>query len=394
MAKGYHASADILTRTRDGQDLNKIWDDYNAALDEFNKTRQPLIDFLSFTVTNIIEDIVQPGQEQFEEASEFGIPKAIRPQPTVVQRAFPFKWYDTRAGYTFQFLAGGPGNTQGASSAQLDTVLNQVMEADNRLQFELVMKALFNNANRTTTINNATLPYTVTALYNADGGYIPPYQGTTFNGATHQHYIGSGSNAGQTKFDPQDFLDLAALVEEHGYTTAQGYNILFLMNKADAQASVQRFVRNTAFVSGGASQATSLYDFIPSQSTNTQLLIPPGYQLGPNPGLPGNSFAGMDVLGSWGPYMIVTHSAIPTGYMVAVATQGRGVTTNLIGIREHENAALRGVVLRPGNSNNYPLIDSFFVRGLGTGVSQRGGAAIMKLDASGGAYTVPTQYAW
>ena len=36
MAKGYSSSADILTRTRDGQDLNKIWDDYQAALALFN----------------------------------------------------------------------------------------------------------------------------------------------------------------------------------------------------------------------------------------------------------------------------------------------------------------------------------------------------------------------
>src|SRR5829696_4753612 len=119
MAKGYHSTSDILTKTRDGQDLNKIWDDYNAALAAFNAARQPLIDFLSFTVTDIIEDIVQPGSERFEKASEFGIPKAVKPAPTVTQRAFPFDWWDTRAGYTFQFLAGGPGNTGGASQAQL-----------------------------------------------------------------------------------------------------------------------------------------------------------------------------------------------------------------------------------------------------------------------------------
>lgn len=394
MAKGYHTSGDILTRTRDGQDLNQIWRDYNEALAAFNATRQPLIDFLSFTVTSIIEDIVQPGQERFEKASEFGIPKGVRPQPTITQRAFPFDWWDTRAGYTFQFLAGGPGNSAGASSAQLDAVLNQVMEADNALQFDMVMKALFNSANRTTTIDNASVPYTVTALYNADSSYIPPYRGTTFDGATHTHYIGSGANAGQTKFDPADFTALANLVEEHGYNATNGYSIIFLMNKADAQASIQTFRRGVAFVSGGASTVESLYDFIPSQATNTQLLLPPGYTLAPQNGLPGNTFAGMDVLGSWGPYLVVTDNQIPTGYMVAIATQGRSTNTNVIGIREHANAGLRGVVLRPGNTNNYPLIDSFFIRGLGSGVSQRGGAAIMKLDNTGGAYTVPSAFAW
>ena len=142
MAKGYGASGDILTRTRDGQDLNAIWQKYNDLLAQFNAARQPLIDLLSFTTTNIIEDVVAPGQEKFERATEFGIPQAIRPAPAPVARAYPFDWYDTRSGYTFQFLAGGPGQSSGASSAQLDTILNQVMEADNSLQFDLVMKAL------------------------------------------------------------------------------------------------------------------------------------------------------------------------------------------------------------------------------------------------------------
>ena len=61
MAKGYATSADILTRTRDGQDLNAVWDSYQQALQDFNSARTPLADLLSFGVTNVIEDIVQPG---------------------------------------------------------------------------------------------------------------------------------------------------------------------------------------------------------------------------------------------------------------------------------------------------------------------------------------------
>lgn len=383
MAKGYHSSADILTRTRDGQDLNAIWDQYQELLASFNATRQPLIDLLSFTTTNIIEDLVQPGTEQFEEATEFGIPTAIRPVPTPTARAYPFKWYDTRAGYTFQFLSGGPQNSAGASQAQLDAVMNMVLEADNNLQFQQVMKTLFNNANRTTLVDGAT--YTVTALYNADSSYIPPYRGNTFNGATHQHYTFTGS-AQAWIFDPDDFTTLAALVEEHGYTRANNYNIVFLMNPTDANATVARYVRNTVF---STSTVTSIYDFIPSGGQNLTVQLPPGFTL--VGGLPANTFAGMDVLGSWGPYLIVTDSQIPAGYMAAVAVRGQNQNTNVVGIREHANAALRGVVLKPGNTNNYPLVDSMFIRGLGTAVGPRGAAAIMKNAAS---YTVPTAFAW
>jgi hypothetical protein len=305
------------------------------------------------------------------------------PAPTPTARAYPFKWYDTRAGYTFQFLMGGPNNSAGASQAQLDSVMNQVLEADNNLQFQLVMKALFNNVNRTTLIDGAS--YTVTALYNADSMYIPPYRGNTFNAATHTHYTFTGSSQAWI-FDPDDFTTLAALVEEHGYTRANNYNVVFLMNPADANATIARFVRNTAF---STSTVTSIYDFIPSGGQNLTVQLPPGFTL--VGGLPANTFAGMDVLGSWGPYLVVTDAQIPAGYVAAVATRGQNTNSNVVGVREHANAAMRGVVLKGGNNNNYPLIDSYFIRGLGTAVGPRGAAAIMRNAA---AYAVPAAYVW
>jgi hypothetical protein len=147
---------------------------------------------------------------------------------------------------------------------------------------------------------------------------------------------------------------------------------------------VAQFARGVAF--GGVN---SVYDFIPAAGQNLVVQLPPGFTL--VGGLPANSFAGLDVLGSWGPYLIVTHGQIPSGYFVAVATRGNGTTTNVVGIREHANAGLRGLVLRPGNNNDYPLIDSFYIRGLGTGVGPRGAAAVM---FNGVSYTVPTAFAW
>jgi hypothetical protein len=387
VSQGYSASGDILTRTRDGQDLNALWTSYQAALGEFNATRQPLIDLLSFTTTGIIEEIVQPGTERMEKASEFGIPKSIRPQVAPTARAYPFDWYDTRNGYTFQFLAGGPGHTNGASQAQLDSVLNMVMEADNFLQYELIMKTLFNNANRTTLVDG--VQYNVTALYNADSMYIPPFRGTSFNAATHTHYTFSGQ-ASQTAFDAQDHLDLAKLVEEHGYTRSAGYNIVFLMNPTDANNGIRRFQRGVTLDLGATTDYSSLYDFIPSQSQNLVMMLPPGYTL--VGGTPPQTFAGLDVAGSWGEYLIVTDAQIPAGYMIAVAMRGTNTNSNVVGIREHANPAMRGLVLVPGNRQSYPLIDSYFIRGIGSAIGPRGAAAVMKLDPS--AYSVPTAFAW
>jgi hypothetical protein len=378
MSKGYSTSADILTTTRDGQDLNKIWNDYQSALRDFNSVRQPLIDLFSFTVTNVIEDIVQPGTERFEKASEFGIPVSIRPQPIVAQRAFPFDWYDLRAGYTFQFLAGGPNSLGGATSQQLDAILSMAMEADNALQFDQVMKALFNNVNRSAVIG--VTAYTVTALYNADSSYIPPYNGTTFDGTTHTHYIASGA----ATLDSTDLDQLAALVQEHGYTNASGYTIVIIANKTEVDV-IKTFRRGV--VNNNAQ--TAVYDFIPAAGTG--FLLPSGWDVASG-SQPGNTFAGMDVAGMYGPYLIVQNNNIPSGYMVGAASAGRSSALNVVGIREPEQASLRGLIQKPGNNSNYPLIDSFFIRGIGAGVAQRGAAAIMKITA--GAYSVPTSFVW
>jgi hypothetical protein len=384
MAKGYSAKADILTKTRDGQDLNAIWDMYNAALDDFNSARQPLIDLLSSRVSGIIDEPGAPGNERFELATEFGIPQSIRPTPAVTSRAYPFDWYDLRQAYTWRFLTK-------ATSQQMDAVMSQALEAENALVFDQTMKSLFNNANRTATLDGIATPFTVVALYNADGSYIPPYKGLTFSGS-HTHYLSTGANTGQVAFDPQDFLDMAGTIEHHGFTKSAGYNIIFLMNPADATASVVRYVRNQAFVSGGATTVVSLYDFIPTQANNMTLLLPPGYTLAG--GLAPTSFGGLDVVGTWGPYLFVQDYQIPAGYVIAAATAGQSSQLSIVGIREDEDPALQGLILKPGNNNNYPLIDSYFIRGIGAGVRQRGAASIMKLDASGGAYTVPASMAW
>jgi len=384
MAKGYSAKADILTRTRDGQDLNAIWDSYQAALEDFNAARQPIIDLLSSPADGIVDDVATPGTERFELASEFGLPMSIRPTPAVTSRAYPFEWYDLRQGYTWRFLAK-------ATQRQLDMVLQHALEAENALVYEQVTKSLFNSANRTATVDGIATPFTVVALYNADGQVPPPYKGQTFTGS-HTHYLSTGANAGQVAFDPQDFLDIAGTIEHHGFTRSQGYNIIFLMNPADASASVVKYVRNQAFVSGGASTVVSLYDFIPATGSNMSLLLPPGYQL--VGGLAPNSFAGLEVVGTWGPYLFIQDYSIPQGYVVGAATAGQSSDLNIIGIREDDDPNLQGLILKPGNNNNYPLIDSAFIRGLGAGVRQRGAAAIMKLDASGGAYTVPASMVW
>ena len=83
---------------------------------------------------------------------------------------------------------------------------------------------------------------------------------------------------------------------------------------------------------------------------------------------------------------------IPAGYMVSIVTGGADNLSNPIGLREHSNPAYRGLKVIPGQRSDYPLIDSFYRRGLGTGIRHRGGLAVMQIKAAG-TYQVPALYA-
>lgn len=370
MAKGFNSKADILTKTLDDVDLNDIWDQFSELLGEWNQTRSTMINLLSFTTDTIMTEVQMPGTERFEEATEFGVPVGIRPGVTYTQRALPFKFYDLASRFTFQYMLK-------ATQSQLQAITNMALEADNALQFELVMKALFSNVNRTATIDGS--PFTVAALYNADGSAPPNYRNQTFAG-THNHYLTSGA----ATLDTQDVLDLAKTIEHHGYTKSAGYNIVMFINP-DMSDTIRSWRRGVV----SANTVVSLYDFIPPSGQG--FLLPLGWDLASG-SQPGSQFGGMDVVGKYGEILFVEDYQIPSGYILAAATQGQNSSLNLIGIREHENPSARGLILKPGNNANYPLIDSYYIRGLGAGVVQRGAAAILQVTANA-SYTIPAVYA-
>jgi hypothetical protein len=369
MAKGISASGDILVRTRDGQDLNAIWDQYQELLDAWNATRQPLIDLLTFSVTDIIEDVAQGVEEDFEVATEFGQPRAVRPNTTVQQRAYDFNWYDVAARFTFRFLSD-------ATARQVDMVQQQILEADNRLQFRLVMRRLFNSANNNTVINNTVYP--AKPLYNADGEFIPPYQGNTFVAGSHTHYVTSGA----ATLDSGDLETGASLLEEHGYKRSAGFQVIILVNPASAP-TIRLFKAGQTNNNG----AVATYDFVPPTGTN--IILPSTVQLFGSQ--PAQTFAGFDVVGAYGPYLIIQDNNVPAGYVAFFATAGGSQSANVIGIREHPDQSLRGLILKGGDRNNYPIVNSTYIRGLGTGVRTRGAAAVMQIS-SAGSYTTPTIY--
>lgn len=363
MAKGYNASADVLTMSADGRDLNAIWDEFQATIAIQNANRQRLVDLLTFPVTTVIEDVPQFGTEDFEEASEYGVPVGIRPTSTVLSLGYTFKWYDIANRFTWQFLAD-------ATAQRIEAVHQQVLDADNRLIFKEVMRSLFRNTNRTANIKGQN--YNVYTFWNADGTVPPPYKANTFSG-THTHFRSSGA----ATIDQGDLNEIIDDFKSHGYSAENGSTLFAMVNVVEANT-----IRSFRVAAGAR------YDFIPAQG-QPGLILPDSTLVGQ--AQVSADFRGMNVIGNYGPMLILEEEYVPAGYVVGLVSGGDANIQNPIGLREHDNPGLRGLRLVKGRDQSYPLIDSYYARGFGTGVRQRGAGLVMKIAA--GAYTVPTEYA-
>jgi hypothetical protein len=362
---GFNQASDLVTQTVDGFDLNDLWAEYQTAMQLQNEARQRVVDFLSFRVTNPQERVPQISSGDFERASEYGEPRGIRPAVAQFTMGYDFEFYDLAARFTWKFLADAP-------RSQVDAINAMAVEADNRLVFSRVMAALFVNTNRLADINGQQ-DVNVYSLYNADGTVPPTFQGQTFDG-THTHYLVSGA----TTVDSTDLDDLMEHLVHHGYGPEQGAQVVLMANRAEVKT-----IRHFRVADGDD------YDFIPAQGSPAQILAIDERVVGTQIAA---TLRGLTVSGTYGPMVIVEENTIPAGYLAAISTGGAANLNNPVGIREHQNTTLRGLRLVKGPNADYPLIDSFYQRGFGTGIRHRGGAVVMQIKASG-SYAPPAAYA-
>lgn len=359
---GFNERADVV-RAADGTDLNDFWNEVQDTIRIRNADRNSIIDALTFRVTGNSEEVSVPSEVDFEEATEFGQPTGIKGTAIRLFRGYDFKFYDLAVRYTWMFIAE-------ADRQQLQLNHNLALEADVKLTFRKVMQCLFNpiNGNGFTDKNEAIAVY---RFYNGDGEVPPKYKQDTFL-STHNHYLVSGG----ATVTSANLDTLAATTEEHGYTLQQGYRTVLWVNKQEAD------VIKTFKTATGAK-----FDFVPNPATYGGAIWVPNngsYVGGPTGLVKGE-------IGTYGPFHVVEEGYIPAGYMASIVTGGQNNISNPIGLREHSNPAYRGLKVIPGQRSDYPLLDSFYRRGLGTGIRHRGAGAIMQIKASG-TYAVPAAY--
>lgn len=368
-ARGIGSEGDIITQTTDGRDLNALWDEFQATMALRNERRQVLIDFLTYPVEKIIEDVPQVGTDDFEEASEFGEPKSIRPDMSYFSLAYDFKWYDLATRFSWKFLAE-------ASTSQVEAFHSSALEADNRLVFTKVMKTVFNKTNLSADIRGTN--YTVYKFYNNDGTTPPDYNGNTF-ASTHQHYLTTGA----ATIDSDDVESAYEHLRHHGYSEVNGMRIVLMVNPVQGR-EIRRFRANTV----NNNSKTALYDFIPALGS-APFILPSQGLIGTQPAA---ELDGLRVIGQYGPIIVVEEDYIPAGYFFMFATGGKANLNNPVGFREHVNPSLRGLRLISGDKANYPLVNSFYNRGFGTGIRQRGAGVVFEVTADA-TYDAPSVYA-
>lgn len=364
-AQGFNETADILVQTVDGVPLNDLYDEINQTIALLNAQRSPLISALTFQVTNPYEQVMQVINDEFEEADEFGQPKGIR-LGAPWNMGFDLKYFDLGIRYTFRFLGRAP-------SSEIRALNNSALEADQRLVMKTVLTRLFDNNNVTATLESTGTVVTVYPFYNGSTTTLPatpPAWKTFTHTNTHNHYLTSGNTA-LTSNNLESMWDH---IYHHGYMRG-GATIYALVNKQEAD--LIRAFR----VSGG-----DLYDFIPASGQPDSVFR--GTLVGSLPTSPAavpNLFPGF--IGTYGSMNIVQEDYVPAGYVLMFASGGAFNVGNPVGIREHENAALRGLKLIP-TFERYPLRESFYHHALGSGVRLPGAGVVMKVTA--GAYDIPS----
>lgn len=366
---GIGTEGDVLprvTHTSDGVDLNTIFTTMQAALATWNAHRSAVVDLLSYWHTSAADAISQGLNEQdFEPASEYGEPESLRPPSDHLLVGYDFLDFDRAARYTWRFL-------RDADQRQVLAVHDGALNSDNRLVTGTILQRLFSPE----IIGNPQGINCYGLWSDSDNMKPPDFMGKSFD-KTHTHYLPSGSE----DIDSDDLEGAVRHIREHGYgLTDSGQELIALVNEVESEV-IQSFRANVENNNG----AKAKWDFIPALNQPTFVLQDGGQLVGNQP--TGEVFK-LPRVGKYGPLSIVESSMMPSGYLAVVATSGPAAPSNIVGVRQHTNANYQGLRHIPGNTNGYPLVESFYSRSFGTGVRHRGaGVAIQLTDEA--VYTAP-----
>ncbi len=362
---GYGTRGDVLVReTRDGVDLNVIFDEINEANSLYNAHRHALLSALTFPTTENGHAVPQAGWgagSLFEQASQFCAPRNVG-KPKAIVVGYSFNDWDLGVGYTWKFL-------REASSQEVAFKMSLALEADVQLTVGATLERFFSP-----TVYQNRWGIDCVGLYSGDGTVPPSHLGQTFPADT-DHYLTTGS----TQVDSADLESAAKLIRRFGYGVQDNATLIVLIHPDQLSASgITSWRAGVEYRTG----QKPLFDFIPTNAAPAR--ITNEHVEG---AVPSSEWNGLKVTGSYGGLLIVESHFCPRDHVAVFASAGSDHESNVIGFKSHENQAYHGLRVIPGEGP-YPLVSSYLQRSFGVGVRHRGaGVAIQVTEAT--VYTPP-----
>jgi hypothetical protein len=326
-----------------GEDV--AFESIDAAFKTHNELFQEAhADFVEMT-TDRLRRYGGPDSMVMEELDEYGTASAQKITPGATL-GFPLKFYGGALQWTRLYFLNATG-------AELAAQVTAMMDADIKNAHRQLKYALLYPTNSTfedRRVDHVQLP--VKALVNADGAPIPiAPDGTTFNAATHTHYLATASPTAS------DVIALYTTVVEHFLTG----KVLILINQA-SEATMRGL--------------TGFYPYFDARLTPTiQNTNATSANLDPT-NLTNRA------IGIFGPAEVWVKPWIPANYMVAmqVDTQQKAL------VMRTRNAGSGDLQLL-FDSEIFPLRAREYGREFGFGVWNRVAAAV--LYTGGGSYVAP-----
>jgi hypothetical protein len=159
MAKGISTQGDVLVNmTADGVDLNEIWAEIQEVQEMYNRERSAVVQLLSYPTTLVADAVPQSiSSDSMEVATEFGVPRAIRPPSDVLKLGYQFKEFDISLRPTWKFL-------RAATAQQVQAQVTRCLEADNKLVRPVPSWADYSRPQRNSTTGSMSVTHCRTKM--------------------------------------------------------------------------------------------------------------------------------------------------------------------------------------------------------------------------------------
>jgi len=247
-------------------------------------------------------------------------------------------------GYTFDFL-------KDASTSQIDDIQTEIYNADRNAIMNNVLNACFDGDTSRGFYNTYFDTEADMKAYSNEGA--PPSYGQNTFTAAHTHYVPLGA------------------------VTITLTNITSAKHHLAEHGAVSKLV---AFIN---SQEVEVFENLAGWNYATTATY-----LFPNPIIDKTAIEGFQ--SRWLGIDFFVTEAVPAGYVMIVDVGSGGGYNKPVKFIEPNNASFRGLKVIDGNTvKDYPIIDSYFLRWMGSKVFRRG-AGIVLQATSDASYETPT----